>query len=342
MEFDINLFSIADILSCSTALMLGFLFFTSKSYNKRANIFLGLFLVSLSIEVLGTLIEFIDDDLYLPDTSLFTIPFLFFYVIFTINYKKRKLFSLLFLLGIISNIFDVDVLFYIATYIFNISVLLYILYILKVHKSAVNNYYSDIEFKTLKWIKLIVFIYLGFNLLWIIEDIIGWNNEDTIQYFAGISSLLTFFMIYWIGHHGFSQNEIFKKKLFVTKDKVINPVNNDELEYFNTLKDTIKKEKLFTNPKLNLRVLSEQLQIKEKELSRLINMYHKRNFYHFINEFRVTEFKLLLNSPKAQQLSIMGLAEEVGFSSKSTFYTAFKTIEGVTPTTYKKQLKQSE
>ena len=74
----------------------------------------------------------------------------------------------------------------------------------------------------------------------------------------------------------------------------------------------------------------------------MINEHSKTNFYQFINGFRVSEFKMLMQSPKAQQLSILGLAEEAGFSSKSTFYTAFKAVEGVTPKQYELSLKKSE
>lgn len=342
MEFHLNLLFIVDILSWASALMLGCLFITSKSDNKKANLFLGLFLMSLSIEVIGSLLEFTEYVFYLPNTILWTIPFLFFYVIFTINHKRQYYYYFLFLLGIINNLFDIDNLFYIVSYVLNIGLLIYILYLLKWHRKAVNNYYSDIQSKTLKWITLIVYIYLGFNLLWIIEDIIGWNHEEWTMYFSGISSVLTLTMIYWIGHHGFSQNEIFKKQLFTVKDDVISISENDESDYFELLKQTIRAKQLFTNPKLNLRLLSEELHIKEKELSRLINVYHKRNFYQFINEFRVEAFKSLLQSSKAKQMSILGLAQEAGFSSKSTFYSAFKTLEGMTPTEYKKQLKLSE
>ena len=115
-----------------------------------------------------------------------------------------------------------------------------------------------------------------------------------------------------------------------------------DMETYKTLCQHIRKKRLFANSKLNLRMLSQSFNLNEKEVSRLINQHSEGNFYQFINQFRVEEFKALLHSEKARQLSVLGLAEEAGFNSKSTFYTAFKTLEGMTPKQYELSLKKSE
>jgi AraC-like DNA-binding protein len=355
MTLELSFDSILDILSFATALMLGFLFLTVKSGNKKANIFIGLFLWSLSIEILQVLVQgFSEEQIIMPITGLFTILFLFLYVNQTINNEFKKWYLLLFIPGFIINIFnylylDVDIeLLGFFDYIFNIFLLVFILKTIKKHKDDVSNYYSDLENKTLSWIKTIVFIFLGFHALWIIEDIVSFKNEDIIEYFAVLSTILTFFMVYWIGYNGFSQSEIFKNKLFIATEKEETIINKTDVlceeskKAFLILKVRIETEKLFTNRELNLRNLSIILEVKEKELSKLINEHSKTNFYQFINGFRVSEFKKLVASPKAKQLSLLGLAEEAGFSSKSTFYTAFKTIEGITPKQYELSLKESE
>lgn len=354
MSLELSIDSIVDILTLATALMLGFLFLTVKTENKKANLFLGLFLWSLTIEVLGVLTQSISEDVFnIPITGLFTILFLFLYVNQTINNTLKKWYLLLFIPGVVINginYLNIDInLLEIFDYIFNIFLLVYILNTLKQHKNNISNYYSDLEHKTLSWIKTIVFIYLGFHVLWIVEDIISFKNEDIIEYFASLSTILTFFMVYWIGYNGFSQSEIFKNKLFILskkeddniEDKIDILYEESKKEYIK-IKTRIETEKLYTNRALNLRNLSTILEIKEKELSKLINKHSKTNFYQFINGFRVAEFKKLLASPKAKQLSILGLAEEAGFSSKSTFYTAFKAVEGITPKQYEMSLKTSE
>ncbi|MBL4709533.1 MAG: AraC family transcriptional regulator [Flavobacteriales bacterium] len=326
--------------------MLAILFIFSIYENKKANLFLGLSLLSLSIEVLEVLSSAISEDLgFFPTTSLFTIPLLLFYVHQTINNQIKSWFYLLFLPGLISNILfycrlDNDLIFFFE-YAFNLGILIYMLVIIGSHNERLNHFYSDLEHKKLRWIKIIVFIYIGFHALWIIEDIVGYQDETLIEYFAKSSSILTFFMIFWIGHNGFSQHETFSQELFTFDlsdiDTSIETVGQDkeketkDRDHFEFIQRSIINERLFTNPKLDLRTLSKRVELSEKEVSRIINQQSDSNFYKFINKFRINEFKLLLDSEKAQQFSIFGLAQEAGFNSKSTFYKVFKEIEGTTP-----------
>ena len=118
-------------------------------------------------------------------------------------------------------------------------------------------------------------------------------------------------------------------------------ISDFDIQRFNAIKELIQEQELFTNPKLTLRDLSEAVDLKEKELSRLINEGGQVNFYQFINGFRLEKFKALLETSKAEQLSILGVAMEVGFSSKSAFYSFFKEHEGMTPLQYQKAQKKS-
>ena len=158
MQIELSFFSVIDILSITTAFMLGLLFLTIKSKNKKANIFLSLFLWSLAIEVFGAFYEnFTEGFSLIPQTTLFTILFLMLYINQTVNNKFKKWFLLLFIPGFLLNIVfffnnEMDD-FRPIEYLFNIGLLFYILKILKQHKNNVINYYSDLEHKTLSWIK---------------------------------------------------------------------------------------------------------------------------------------------------------------------------------------------
>jgi AraC-like DNA-binding protein len=355
MYLELSLFTIIEILSFTFALMLALLFVFSAQNNKKANLYLGLFLLSLSVEVLLGLSESIEYvELLLPQTALFTLPFLFFYIHQSINKRIEPWHYLLFFPGLLVNgcvfFFHQYFLPVFIEYIFGVIVLIIVLKVLAQHSKKVDNFYSDLENKTLHWIKLIVYIYFGFYFFWILEDLVTIQHENIVVYFAQTSTVLTFFMVLWIGHKGFSQNEIFMR------DHLFDPNGFSDLKKARTIagdfstKDKMRfkkmceeigKRRLFTDPKLNLRILSQSLKLNEKEVSRLINQHTNNNFYQFINQFRVDEFKVLLASPKARQLSISGLAEEAGFNSKSTFYTAFKALEGITPKQYELSLNGS-
>ncbi len=352
LYLELNPFSIMDLFSFITALVLALLFVSRKSENQKANVYLSLALASLAFEVFDVLSQSIYPfELRFVQTSLLTIPFLFFYIYQSTNQTIKRTHYLLFLPGLLLNtlllFFNDEVECILIEYGFNITLLVFIWKKLENHRAKLQQYYSDMEHKTLKWMKLIVYVFLGFHALWITEDIIGTQNDILPDYFAVLSSLLTFFMIFWMGHFGFSQQESFKIRLF----QEINPVDKKPIvetkieskdeEAFQQICSEIIEKRIFTNPKLNLRMLAEELELNEKELSRIINQQTELNFYRFINQFRVDEFKKLLHSPESQKLSIIGMSEEAGFNSKSTFYTAFKSIEGITPKQYELQVNQS-
>jgi AraC-like DNA-binding protein len=114
-----------------------------------------------------------------------------------------------------------------------------------------------------------------------------------------------------------------------------------DIQRFNAIKELIQEQELFTKPKLTLRDLSDVADLKEKELSRLINECGQSNFYQLINGYRIEKFKALSETSKAYELSIWGLAMEVGFTSKSAFFSLFKEHEGMTPLQYQKTQKKS-
>jgi AraC-like DNA-binding protein len=91
----------------------------------------------------------------------------------------------------------------------------------------------------------------------------------------------------------------------------------------------------FLDPELTLPELSERLSVSPNHLSQVINGKCKKSFFDFVNEYRIEEAKKLLLSPRFSHYSILGIALEVGFNSKSSFYTAFKKHTGMTPSQYK-------
>ena len=72
-------------------------------------------------------------------------------------------------------------------------------------------------------------------------------------------------------------------------------------------------------------------------------MFHKhfeKNFYEYINSYRVEAFKARMTQADSDKLTLLGHAFECGFKSKSTFNHVFKKISGKTPSDYVKQLKK--
>lgn len=96
------------------------------------------------------------------------------------------------------------------------------------------------------------------------------------------------------------------------------------LSYFN-------EEEPFLNPQLNLKIVADVLGLNTNKMSYLINQAFHVNFNDFVNSYRLNHFKTIALDPKNSHLTILGLAYDSGFNSKSVFNTYFKKIEGVTP-----------
>jgi AraC-like DNA-binding protein len=118
--------------------------------------------------------------------------------------------------------------------------------------------------------------------------------------------------------------------------KLVRPANDDRMEAVITrITDLMEKEKMYHEPELTLRQLSDKLGLPTYQVSQMINDGMNRNFYNLINTYRVEEAKQLLLEPGNRNYTILSIGFEAGFNSKTTFNTVFKKFTGLTPTEYR-------
>ena len=113
-------------------------------------------------------------------------------------------------------------------------------------------------------------------------------------------------------------------------------VNEGSFERFHAIESYIKTHKPYLNPSLNLNALSQIMTISNRLLSTAINKHADKKIYTYINYYRVDEVKRKLDDAQYAHYSIAGIGNEAGFNSKSSFYTNFKKVTGVSPTEYLK------
>ena len=93
--------------------------------------------------------------------------------------------------------------------------------------------------------------------------------------------------------------------------------------------------KAFTNSELSLDDVASEININSHTLSQLLNVFIQKNFFNYVNEFRVEQVKQMLLDPEYKNYSLLGISEEAGFNSKSSFNRIFKKLTGMTPSEYK-------
>ena len=109
--------------------------------------------------------------------------------------------------------------------------------------------------------------------------------------------------------------------------------------YSQKLLDYIEQDEPYLDSDLTLRSLAAYLDIHSNQLSWLINHEFNKNFSEFINHYRVEAFKQISKDPKNSHITLIGLAYESGFNSKTVFNTFFKKETGMTPMQYLKLQK---
>jgi len=132
------------------------------------------------------------------------------------------------------------------------------------------------------------------------------------------------------------QKILFPEELSVelTKNKKALLDENSVVTYSKKLINYINEKSPYLDPKLSLRLLADQIEIHPNQLSWLINESFGKNFNEFINHYRVEFFKQIAKDPNNSNISLIGLAYDSGFNSKTVFNTYFKKETGLTPKQY--------
>lgn len=171
-------------------------------------------------------------------------------------------------------------------------------------------------------------IFIGVSLIWI-----GYMVGSFTSYIVGsISFSFVFYLmgLFWILKR--KKNGLFFEDSIKYGNKKI--ADDTATTIKTKLKVIFEEEKQFKNSDLKLKDVAKQLQISTHHLSQYLNDNLGKSFTVFINEYRIEEAKELLITKK--EFTIEAIGYECGFNSKSTFFTAFKSITDTTPATYKK------
>lgn len=132
---------------------------------------------------------------------------------------------------------------------------------------------------------------------------------------------------------------VFKKEaIFQKETKKETRLSDPKIAALKLVVDEVmQSQRPYLNPDLSLQLLAQIVGIKEKDLSEVLNSGFAKNFHDYVNLYRLEEVKKMLLDPNKQHLTNLAMAQEAGFSSKSTFFGLFKKHVGMTPGEYKKR-----
>ncbi len=210
---------------------------------------------------------------------------------------------------------------------------------LRKYRDALKEIYSSTEKLEHNWL---LFLLIGYLSIWI------------IFFFTFIGSLITVFstsmseILYSFGLITllvFSNTIVFKclrnpelltgiEEEKEEKEKQLPKAVNEESA--NRLIQFMKNEEPYLNPLLSLNDLADKLEIHPRSLSLIIKHSFNKNFFDFVNSYRIEKAKEFLSDPDNENRNILEILFDSGFNSKSVFNAVFKKQVGMTPTQYRK------
>lgn len=222
---------------------------------------------------------------------------------------------------------------------------------LTAHKKNIIHEFSYDKRINLNWLSRLV---IGLLFIWIGVIVLVALHRFANMYFK----MEYFFLvipcfIFYIGYYGFKQNVIYtdqKKDTFsLLSERGTKKVQKaaykksslsaERMKYiFDRLLKAMNEDELFLNEQLSLQILSNELNISKHHITQTLNEYGKQNFYDFVNIFRVEKFKKRLHTRDDKDFTLLALAFDSGFNSKSSFNRIFKKFTGMSPSEYKNSI----
>ena len=204
------------------------------------------------------------------------------------------------------------------------------------YNSRIANFYSDIESKTIGWVKLLLYSFFVTSLMSIVFNVIGRSAFSGSVFLLLIPSVIFSFLLFVIGFQGYMQN-------YTVVDLVADEQDQPDLsmkEYNQAqlkvkLLDLFVNQEIYKNRDLKITLVSQKLQTNRTYVSNLINTEFKCTFSEFVNQYRVIEAKKQLADSKHQNYSLDYISESSGFGSIHSFIRIFKEHEGITPGKYR-------
>ncbi|NOX18541.1 MAG: helix-turn-helix transcriptional regulator [Chlorobi bacterium] len=200
--------------------------------------------------------------------------------------------------------------------------------------SRLKEEYSSIEKFDFRWLRYLLIVSLFTTLFLLTITLLRLGNNV-----RALMGLIFSVLIYVIGYEFIKHNvssPVKGKTAQKTKYKRSGLAEETKNEISGRLKEVMKKRRLFLNPDLTLNKLAEILELSPNHLSQVINEMFGKNFFDFVNGYRIEEAKKFLTSHETEDWTILAIAYEVGFQSKSTFNAVFKKVANETPSQYRK------
>ena len=248
------------------------------------------------------------------------------------------------------NILKGKIEFPVAYYPFLVFMIAYFSYYVYKSYKSLQNYkishlqiYSYRENVDLLWLRRLVVFFSSITIIVLPIGLVSYFYFHSIVFADYLFYLALVIFIFLLGYWGYQQGEVFSfhSALETNNGKENNKtltISDETIRLFKQKSQEIKQvmivSKPYLNPKLTIHDLAHEVEVQPHQLSKIINKEFHSNFFEFINSYRVEEFKKKIGSEEFKNFTILGIALDCGFNSKSSFNRIFKESTGITPGDY--------
>jgi AraC-like DNA-binding protein len=210
----------------------------------------------------------------------------------------------------------------------------------------------------LSWINYVAILFLITYVVYFVLQMAAGNFAPTNSLFEFVQTVGLLWLTYSLGYFGIRQpvliqqreedQEVVPMATIATKrvkDTKPGEATEPVAEQTEEIKDTLRRitrfmeeEKPYLQPELTLPELALRLNIPRHQLTQLLNQHVQKNFFEFVNEYRALEVMRRLQDEKFAHLTLVAIAYDCGFNTKSTFNQFFKQYSGQTPSEYRRNL----
>ncbi len=355
--FHITLYDLAFLGTIFVGLTIAFFLWFTPGINRPANRLLALALIIAGLRIVRVLGTDIRPGDYYPywgrlplQFSLAIGPLLFFYVLkitrpgYKLQWKDWLHFIPVLLrqgILVLQIEEESDAVLQPATFV---SVVIYLFLsfrlIERFYQRTAFNDLSDRYRRKLQWLQRLL---KGFGIVWLLWipytalDYFYYHHQSGLYPYYSLYLLLAITIV-WMAVNAFLQAEIPEQASAYAISKLPTPALLKQKGAW--LKKGMETNMFYQDAELTLSSLAEKLEMQPKELSRIVNTGLKKNFNDFINEYRVRDIVLKMQNPAFDHITLLGIAFDAGFNSKSTFNRIFKQMTGKSPVEYKNGLKK--
>jgi AraC-like DNA-binding protein len=343
---------IAPIIISLQGIFFAFILIIDNSSKKIGNRYLSIFLVAISVQFTIITRESLGLSFSFLEPLFFGVPFtygpLFFLYSKSLIYKSfrfkvNQLYHFIPAFVIVTFLSLTGISHSSVAPLIYVSLLLYLVISIREiisFRRVIKDTQSSMTLKNLFWLQWTIIVFCTTLFLDIVDQFL-WSMD----LISGISlthvSLLV--LINWMYYKGLKQSQMFlgiskiDQQISLKTDNILHEMrlSDQDKADIECVKEFIDANNVFTDPDLSLNQLAEYVDISPRRLSYLINNFLNQNFMSFVNSYRIDRAKYRLLNPEENGETISEIMYEVGFNSKSSFYTLFRKHTGFTPSEFK-------